>query len=339
MNPDSFILCDRLVKKYKIEGAEVTALQGLDLAVRQGEMLGIVGSSGSGKTSLMNVLGGLDRPTSGRVWVNGLNLFETSDRALTRYRKRTVGFVWQQGARNLIPVLSAVENVELPMALTGAPAADAHRRAQELLELVGLAGRARHTLGQLSGGEQQRVAIAVALANRPALLLADEPTGELDSATALAIFQLLQQLNQAFGLTIVLVSHDPGVARHVHRVIAIHDGQIASETIRRAHPEGTPGDPQFDECVVVDWSGRLRVPKEYLERYGIKGRAQLEPTPDGILIRPAPPGLGEREDGQALAGGADGAGRPKRQTGWRGWLAALRPAFHKGSRHGDDHQS
>ena len=276
MTAEPFILCDQLVKIYKIEGVEVIALQGLDLTVRRSEMLGIVGASGSGKSTLMNILGGLDRPTSGRAWVDSQNLLAMNDRELTRYRKTQVGFVWQQGARNLIPFLSALENIELPMALAGVSAKTARSRAGALLEAVDLANRAKFQLAQLSGGEQQRVAIAVAMANKPGLLLADEPTGELDNATALVIYQAFQALNQQYGITILIVSHDPGIARHVHRLVAIHDGQITAETVRRPadlaeaasmHPE----DSILDECVMVDENGWLRVPKAYLQQCQIEG--------------------------------------------------------------------
>ena len=185
---EPYILCDNLVKIYKVAGLEVVALQGLDLAVAKGELMGIVGASGSGKSTLMNILGGLDRPSAGRVWVGGRSLLDLTDGALTQYRRTQVGFVWQQGARNLIPFLTAYENIELPMILAGVPASQARSRVEALLEAVGLADRRRHYMTQLSGGEQQRVAIAVALANQPALILADEPTGELDNTTALTIY-------------------------------------------------------------------------------------------------------------------------------------------------------
>ncbi|HEY3342680.1 MAG TPA: ABC transporter ATP-binding protein, partial [Anaerolineae bacterium] len=185
MSEGPFILCDNLVKIHKIADLEVVALQGLDLEVKQGELLGIVGASGSGKSTLLNILGGLDRPSAGRVVVGGRDLLKMSDAALTTYRRTQVGFVWQQGARNVIPYLSSESNVELPMILAGHAGGAARKHAGELLDAVGLADRRHHYLGQLSGGEQQRVAIAVALANSPSLLLADEPTGELDSTTAL----------------------------------------------------------------------------------------------------------------------------------------------------------
>jgi ABC-type lipoprotein export system ATPase subunit len=279
-----------LVKIYKIEGVEVLALQGLDLTVKRGEMLGIVGTSGSGKSTLMNILGGLDRPTSGKVWVGGKNLLEMSSRELTHYRKHQVGFVWQQGARNLIHFLSALENIELPMALAGVPSKTAHNRAGALLEAIGLTKKTKFQLAQLSGGEQQRVAIAVALANQPGLLLADEPTGELDSNTALSIYQVFQALNQQFNVTILIVSHAPAIAKFMHRVVAIHDGQITAETIRRlagsaeTSTQQTEGQP-LEELVVVDQKGWVRLPEAYLQQCHIEGRARLEITPEGILIR------------------------------------------------------
>ncbi|GAB4512956.1 MAG: ABC transporter ATP-binding protein [Anaerolineae bacterium] len=298
MAQEPFIICDNLVKIYKVAELEVVALQGLDLVVMPGELLGIVGASGSGKSTLMNILGGLDRPSAGRVWVDGNDLLKMSDAALNHYRRSKVGFVWQQSARNLIPYLNALENVELPMTLAGVTGRKKRQRAQELLEMVGLADRMHHHLGQLSGGEQQRVAIAVALANQPSLLLADEPTGEVDTATALTIYQTFQQLNRELGLTTLIVSHDPGIARHVNRVVAIRDGKTASETVRQsvvvAAPEGEGGENGevqeeeiFEELVVLDSAGRLQIPKEYLEQFNIRGRARLEVTEDGILIRPA----------------------------------------------------
>ena len=207
---EPLIVCDNLVKIYKVANLEVVALQGLDLVVKRGELLGIVGASGSGKTTLMNILGGLDRPSAGRAWVDGYDLLKLADFALDRYRRAVVGFVWQQGARNLVPYLTALDNVMLPMTLAGRTGSKKRRRAEDLLSSVGLAERRHHSLQQMSGGEQQRVAIAVALANAPSLLLADEPTGEVDSATALTLYATFQELNQHYGLTTVIVSHRPG---------------------------------------------------------------------------------------------------------------------------------
>ena len=288
------IVCDNLVKIYKVADLEVVALQGLDLVVQRGELLGIVGASGSGKSTLMNVLGGLDRPSAGRAWVDGKDLLKLSNRDLNQYRRDEVGFVWQQGARNLIPYLNALENVRLPMTLAGRAGRRVNQRSKELLGLVGLGDRMRHNLAQLSGGEQQRVAIAVALANDPKILLADEPTGELDSVTALTIYELFRDLNRELGLTMLIVSHDPAIARHVDRVVAIRDGRLATETVR-ARSNGaatrlgddTYEDEAFEELTVLDSAGRLQIPKEYLQQFGIKGRARLEITEEGILILPA----------------------------------------------------
>ncbi len=193
--------------------------------------MGVVGVSGSGKSTLLNVLGGLDRPTAGRIWVNGNNLLKLSNQALDQYRLSTVGFVWQQASRNLVPYLSAIKNVEMPMILAGNTGK--RRRAEELLDMVGLSERTHHKLSEMSGGEQQRVAIAVALVNRPSLLLADEPTGEVDEANAKMIYQIFKDLNTELNLTTLIVSHDVGLAKHVDRVIAIRDGKIATETVRR----------------------------------------------------------------------------------------------------------
>ncbi len=299
MTAEPFIVCDNLVKIYKTANLEVLALQGLDLTVASGELLGIVGASGSGKTTLMNILGGLERPSAGRVWVDGQNLLKMSDAALDRYRSVKVGFVWQQSARNLVPYLTAVQNVELPVILAGRNARGQRKRAEALLDLVGLLDRRDHYLHQLSGGEQQRVAIAVAVANEPALLLGDEPTGEVDSATALTIYQVFRDLNHSFGLTTVIVSHDPEIAYRVDRVVAIRDGKTSTETTRRsqsgaeaangAAEGGEAVEPAgFDELVVLDSAGRLQLPKEYLEHLKIKGRARVELGEDAILIRPAP---------------------------------------------------
>jgi putative ABC transport system ATP-binding protein len=291
---EPFIACDNLVKIYKIADLETVALQGLDLVVAPGELMGIVGPSGSGKSTLMNILGGLDRPSAGRVWVDGQDLLKTSNADLNRYRRSKVGFVWQQGSRNLVPYLTALENVELPMTLAGS-GRKKRRRAEELLEAVDLVDRRHHRLAQMSGGEQQRVAIAVALANSPCLLLADEPTGEVDSTTALTIYETFKRLNREYGLTTLIVSHDPGIARHVNRVVAIQDGKMATETVRRSRANGAvegednvEEEDDFHELVVLDSAGRLRVPKEYLEQFGIRGRVMLDLVEEGILIQPVP---------------------------------------------------
>ncbi len=283
MSTDPIIVCESLIKVYTIAGLEVQALQGLDLSVQPGELMGIVGASGSGKSTLLNILGGLDRPTAGRVWVDNQNLLKMSDQAMNRYRRQTVGFVWQQATRNLVPYLTALENVQLPMTLAGDMGRSARARAEGLLKLVGLAERQQHHVAQLSGGEQQRVAIAVALVNQPKLLLADEPTGEVDNATAHIIYGIFRDLNRELGLTTMIVSHDAGVAQFVNRVIAVRDGKLATEKVRRTSGDGAD---THVEWVVLDGAGRLQIPKEYLRQFNIQRRAELEVTDNGILIRP-----------------------------------------------------
>lgn len=296
-----FVICNELYKIFKVADIEVMALQGLDLSVREGEMVGVVGASGSGKTTLMNVLGGLTRPSAGQVIVDGQNLLKLSNRELTTYRQVDVGFVWQQGSRNLIPYLSALDNIKLPMTLAGQTGAQVDKRARELMDLVDLADRYHHKPIALSGGEQQRVAIAVALANEPKLLLADEPTGELDSVTSDQVYNLFRRLNRDLGLTICIVSHDPLVAQHVGRVVAIRDGKLASETVlrrrkRKARPQdgsvasagGQEGwEEHFEELIVLDSAGRLQIPKAYREQLAIENRVKMEVTDRGLLIRPA----------------------------------------------------
>jgi putative ABC transport system ATP-binding protein len=300
------ILCDNLVKIYKVQDLEMVALQGLDLMVDRGEFMGIIGPSGSGKSTLMNILGGLDRPSAGKAIVDGSDLLKLSTFALTRYRREKVGFVWQQPARNLIPYLSVQDNVELPMLVSGMATTERRTWSRELLEAVGLWERRHHSLSQLSGGEQQRTAIGVGLANRPVLLLADEPTGEVDTATAQTIMDTLRHLNENYGLTIVMVTHDVRASSQVDRVVTIRDGRTSSERVRRLRAEQDPSEfapgavvegqvdghkaqPEvaYHEYVVLDYAGRLQVPREFLEKLGISDRAQVDLTDDGILIRPA----------------------------------------------------
>lgn len=298
----AFLICDDLYKIFKVADIEVMALQGLDLTVKRGELVGVVGASGSGKTTLMNVLGGLTRPSAGQVIIDGKNLLKLSTRELTAYRQVEVGFVWQQGSRNLIPYLSALDNIKLPMTLAGGAGRQIDVRARELMDLVDLSHRYDHKPLQLSGGEQQRVAIAVALANQPKLLLADEPTGELDSATSDQVYELFKRLNRDLGLTICIVSHDPLIAQHVGRVVAIRDGKLASETVRRNRPgvKRRPSDAEaeraelseswddhFEELIVLDSAGRLQIPKQYREQLGFENRVEMEVTDDSIVIRPA----------------------------------------------------
>lgn len=283
-----YINCEDLFKIYKIANLEVVALRGLDLKVRTGELMAIVGASGSGKSTLLNILAGLDQPSAGRAMVGGRDLLTMTPGELVDYRRKQVGFVWQQTGRNLVPYLDAVQNVEVPLILDGVPAEKARSRARELLTAVKLEHRMHHRPSQLSGGEQQRVSIAVALANNPPLLLADEPTGELDSIGADLVYSLFTELNRQYGVTIIIVTHDPEIASRVDRVIAIRDGRTSTEIFRRVRIEGTKAEIVHDEYVIVDAAGRLQIPREYLEKLSIRERARIllgegrvEVMPDG----------------------------------------------------------
>ena len=281
------IVCDNLVKIYKIADLEVVALQGLDLIVEKSELIAIVGASGSGKSTLLNILGGLDVPSAGRALVGGYDLLNMDSKERTRYRRQVIGFVWQQTARNLLPYLTALENVEMPMILDGMPGKLRRARAMELLELVGLADRAGHRPDRLSGGEQQRVAIAVSLANAPQVLLADEPTGELDTATSTEIFGVLRSVSQNLGVTVVVVTHDPLVSGQVNRTIAIRDGRTSSETLRRTELSDA-GDHEViaEEFAVLDRAGRLQLPREYVDALELERRVRLELERDHIGVWP-----------------------------------------------------
>ena len=286
------IQCEGLVKIYKTADLEVVALQGLDMKVEDGELMAIIGNSGSGKSTLLNMLGGLDKPSAGKLLVDGKDLLTFGDKDLVKYKRDTVGFVWQNNARNLIPYLTARENVELPMLLRGRRR---RARAIELLEAVGLGHRMMNQLSELSGGEQQRVAIAIALANEPRLLLADEPTGSLDTNTSNQVLDLFRTLNRTIGITIVIVTHDPLLARKVDRVVQIRDGKTSAEMIRRVSyaeelalldaESARHGAESHIEYAVVDKAGRLQIPAGYLDLEGFKNsdkvRVEME---DGRII-------------------------------------------------------
>ncbi len=274
-----YIVCEDLFKIYKIADLEVVALRGLDLTVDNGEVVAIVGASGSGKSTLLNILAGYDAPSAGSVSVGGKDLLRLTGADVELYRREDVGFIWQQTSRNLFPYLSTLENVALPMMLTSVSTDVRRERAEDLLTLVGLGHRMEHTPERVSGGEQQRVAIAVALANHPPLLLADEPTGELDDATAAEILDLFGTVNQEMGTTIMIVTHDPDIAYKVGRVVMIRDGKTSTEIRRRVtfqRLSGTADAQQpLEEFTLVDGSGRVQIPREYLEASRIRGRARV----------------------------------------------------------------
>jgi ABC-type lipoprotein export system ATPase subunit len=289
---DALITCDRLVRIFTTDGIEVQALQGLDLLVREGELMALVGASGSGKSTLMNILAGLDTPTAGAARVADHDLLTMTPKDRLAYRRKTVGFVWQQTARNLLPYLTAAQNITLPMQLATKATRTARKaqteRALELLDLLDVADcRNRHP-HEMSGGQQQRVAIAVALANSPAVLLADEPTGELDSHTAEQIFAAFRTANEHLGTTIVIVTHDQAVAGEVRRTVAIRDGRTSTEVLRRSEVDATTGHETVvaREYAMLDRAGRLQLPAEYTETLGMRDRVALELEPDHIGVWP-----------------------------------------------------
>jgi ABC-type lipoprotein export system ATPase subunit len=284
---DAMIVCDRLVRIYSGDGIEVQALQGLDLLVAEGELTALIGAAGSGKSTLMNILAGLDAPTAGAVWVADHNLGAMTGKTRLAYRRSTVGFIWQQTSRNLLPYLTARQNVVLPMRFTRLHRRERLRRASFLLDTLGIAYCADRTPDRMSGGEQQRAAIAAALANEPRVLLADEPTGELDSSTAHEVFSALQTANTELGVTVLVVTHDPAVSTQVRRTIAIRDGRTSSETIRHAATD-EHGQTALHarEYATLDRAGRIQLPREMTTRLRMRNRVQLQEKPDHIGIWP-----------------------------------------------------
>ncbi len=280
------ILCEDVVRIFKGEGIEVQALQGLNLTVMPGEMTAVVGASGSGKSTLLTLLSGLDRPTAGKAQVAGVDLLGLSRRERSRYQRETVGFIWQQTPRNLLPYLTAAENVALPLAITGRRNPDA--RVAELLELTGVAHCRDRRPGEMSGGEQQRVALAVALSNQPKVILADEPTGELDEHTSAEVLEAMRRVNEELGTTTLIVTHDPTVSGHVKRTVQIRDGRCSTETLRRTGLNND-GDEHLiaEEFAVIDRVGRLQLPQEFMESLDMKDRVRLGLEPDHVRVTPA----------------------------------------------------
>ncbi len=276
------VYCENLIKLYKVGDIEVMALQGLDLSVKDGEMVAIIGNSGSGKSTLMNIIGGLDRPTAGRIYVNGINLLKLDDNQMLQYMRETVGFVWQNTARNMIPYLNALDNVKLVMQMAGRLDSN---RANELLEIVGLEHRKKSKMHELSGGEQQRVAIAIGLANKPRILLADEPTGAVDTRTTAQIMSVFHKLNTEMGVTIIIVTHDRQLSHMVPRVVTISDGRIGTEFIRREEIDvnsdemmnATAGHDSGShiEYGFIDGRRRLFIPEYYLSKVGLHEKCKV----------------------------------------------------------------
>jgi len=296
-NPDKqVIVAESLVKIYKTKDIEVLALQGLDLVIERGEVMAIIGNSGSGKSTLLNMIGGLDKPSAGKLFVDGKDLFKLKQKDLVEYKTTTVGFVWQNNARNLIPYLTALENVMLPMQFNNIkPVGNKRARAMELLELMNMGRRAKHRLSQLSGGEQQRVAIALSLANHPTVLLADEPTGSVDTRTTDAILDMFRAVNKELGTTIIIVTHDQELSKKVQRVVAIRDGKTSSELVmssdyaeRLANMDGFSAGVQM-ELAVLDRAGRMQIPRTLLDKMNLdSNRLHVHMDDEGRIVLTAP---------------------------------------------------
>ncbi|MBF9130390.1 ABC transporter ATP-binding protein [Plantactinospora sp. S1510] len=286
---EALIVCESLVRIYQTGSIEVQALQGLDLVVESGEMVAVVGASGSGKSTLLSILAGIDAPTAGRARVDRWDLLAMSRADRVRYRRHTVGFVRQQSTSNLVPYLTARQMVDLPMTAARTPARTRRARSAELLKALGVAECADRRPAQMSGGQQMRVAVAVALANEPRVLLADEPTGELDTATSAEVLGALRDVNRQLGVTVVVVTHDPEISGKVERTVAIRDGRTSSEVLRRA-ATAADGDVGMvaEEYAVMDRAGRVQVPREYREALALTRRVRLVLAPAPVAIRPAP---------------------------------------------------
>lgn len=268
------IQTENLIKIHKQGNLEVVALQGLDFTMAEGEFISVVGKSGSGKSTLLTILAGFDRPSAGRVTVAERDLADLTPKELTRFYRRDVGFVWQDFTRNLVPYLKARANVELPMLLAGVGGRKRKKRALALLEAVGLRNSAYAEVRTMSGGEQQRLALCVALALGPKLLLADEPTGELDTETSLEIYELLRRLSHQGGLSVLVVTHDVALAQRTDRIVRIADGRIA-----------TQGRKGQEELVAIDQRGMVQLPRDMLIEAGIGDHVRVKLIDDGILLQ------------------------------------------------------
>ncbi len=292
------ILCADLVRIFSAQGVEVQALQGLNLRVDPGEMVALVGASGSGKSTLLTILSGLDTPTAGAARVAGHDLLTMGKRERIRFQRHSVGFVWQQTSRNLLPYLTAAENVGMAMILAGSvPARQRDAQIAEVLDLLGVADCADRRPVELSGGQQQRVAIAVAIANSPRVLLADEPTGELDDAASAQVLDAMRAVNQERGVTVLIVTHDSAVSSHVRRTIQIRDGRTSTEVLRRRHVDQHGEEHSVaEEFAVLDRVGRLQLPAEFVANLSLRDKVRLALETDHVGVWPSDPDE-SREEG------------------------------------------
>jgi putative ABC transport system ATP-binding protein len=283
----AIIECHELVRIFTSTGVEVQALQGLDLTVDRGELTAVVGASGSGKSTLLTILSGLDTPSAGRASVAGHDLLAMGRRERVDYRRHTVGFIWQQTSRNLLPYLSAAENVSMALLVANSARRRRSARVTELLQLLGVADLRDRRPAELSGGQQQRVAIAVALANDPEVLLADEPTGELDEANSALVLETFRGVNEQLGTTVLIVTHDASVSEHVRRTMQIRDGRTATEVLRSTHRDDSGTDHEVaEEFAILDRVGRMQLPHEYITDLGMRDRVRLALADDHVKVSP-----------------------------------------------------
>ncbi|MET0854076.1 MAG: ABC transporter ATP-binding protein [Microterricola sp.] len=304
------VLCSDVVRIFTSQGVEVQALQGLNLRIDAGEMVALIGASGSGKSTLLTILSGLDTPTAGVARVAGHDLVTMGRAERVLYQRHTVGFVWQQTARNLLPYLSAAENVAMAIAVAGGVRGAARaRRVTELLELLQVGDCAGRRPLEMSGGQQQRVAIAVAIANRPTVLLADEPTGELDEETSAQVLEAMRGVNDELGVTTLIVTHDPTVSGHVRRTVQIRDGRTSTEVLRstRRDEHGTEH-AVAEEFAVIDAVGRLQLPDDFVTHLSLRERVRLALENDHVAVWPGHREVGD-QTGQA-AGGTETEEKP-----------------------------
>ena len=277
MKSSNHINCTGLYKIFKVSDLEVVALRGVDLIVEYGELLSIVGASGSGKSTLLNILAGYESPSAGDVNVGEFDLLGINQKEAVEYRKKEVGFVWQQTGKNLVPYLDVFSNIELPMMASDLSLKDRKLRVNELIEFLNLNSIATRLPENISGGEQQIAAIAVALANQPPLLLADEPTGELDDETSDMVLEKMRYVNKNYGTTVVIVTHDPKIEDHVNRSIGMRDGKVVKEVLKSKRSK--------NEYVVIDSFGGVQIPQEILSKSKIDSKASLTSDKTKISLK------------------------------------------------------